>query len=62
MTVLIVSKIKIIAIDGGKDACFCGLRFSLYFQVKAGTHILCIKDMAGLLKPNSSKILVDAIR
>jgi pyruvate carboxylase len=23
--------------------------------VKAGTHVLCIKDMAGLLKPNSAK-------
>ena len=30
--------------------------------VKAGAHILCIKDMAGLLKPQSAKILVDAIR
>lgn len=23
--------------------------------VKAGTHVLCIKDMAGLLKPRSAK-------
>ncbi|KAJ0055534.1 hypothetical protein NL108_005367 [Boleophthalmus pectinirostris] len=30
--------------------------------VKAGTHILCIKDMAGLLKPEGSKILVGALR
>ena len=30
--------------------------------VGAGAHILCIKDMAGLLKPASVKILVDAIR
>ncbi|XP_033839107.1 pyruvate carboxylase, mitochondrial-like [Periophthalmus magnuspinnatus] len=30
--------------------------------VKAGTHILCIKDMAGLLKPESSKLLVGALR
>jgi len=30
--------------------------------VKAGAHILCIKDMAGLLKPNASKILVSALR
>ncbi|XP_034425342.1 pyruvate carboxylase, mitochondrial isoform X1 [Hippoglossus hippoglossus] len=30
--------------------------------VKAGTHILCIKDMAGLLKPESSKLLVRALR
>lgn len=30
--------------------------------VKAGTHVLCIKDMAGLLKPKSAKMLVDAIR
>ncbi|KAJ8008496.1 hypothetical protein DPEC_G00105480 [Dallia pectoralis] len=30
--------------------------------MKAGTHILCIKDMAGLLKPESSRILVGALR
>ena len=30
--------------------------------VKAGTHILCIKDMAGLLKPRAASMLVDAIR
>ncbi|TKS92771.1 Pyruvate carboxylase, mitochondrial [Collichthys lucidus] len=30
--------------------------------VKAGTHILCIKDMAGLLKPEASKLLVSALR
>lgn len=30
--------------------------------VKAGAHILCIKDMAGLLKPQSARILIDAIR
>ncbi|KAM7377445.1 hypothetical protein PAMA_013975 [Pampus argenteus] len=30
--------------------------------VKAGTHILCIKDMAGLLKPEPSKLLVGALR
>ncbi|EDV36802.1 uncharacterized protein Dana_GF13141, isoform B [Drosophila ananassae] len=30
--------------------------------VKAGTHVLCIKDMAGLLKPQSAKLLVSAIR
>ncbi|KRZ74270.1 Pyruvate carboxylase 1, partial [Trichinella papuae] len=30
--------------------------------VKAGTHILCIKDMAGLLKPKSSKVLLSALR
>ncbi|XP_035531331.1 pyruvate carboxylase, mitochondrial-like isoform X1 [Morone saxatilis] len=30
--------------------------------VKAGTHILCIKDMAGLLKPEASKLLVGALR
>ncbi|KRY37053.1 Pyruvate carboxylase [Trichinella spiralis] len=30
--------------------------------VKAGTHILCIKDMAGLLKPRSSKVLLSALR
>uniref|UniRef100_A0A0N4ZR64 Pyruvate carboxylase n=1 Tax=Parastrongyloides trichosuri TaxID=131310 RepID=A0A0N4ZR64_PARTI len=30
--------------------------------VKAGTHILCIKDMAGLLKPEAARILVSAIR
>lgn len=30
--------------------------------VKAGTHVLSIKDMAGLLKPKAAVILVDAIR
>ncbi|XP_063801233.1 pyruvate carboxylase, mitochondrial [Pseudophryne corroboree] len=30
--------------------------------VKAGTHILCIKDMAGLLKPKSSDLLIRALR
>jgi pyruvate carboxylase len=30
--------------------------------VKAGTHVLCIKDMAGLLRPQSARLLVDAIR
>lgn len=30
--------------------------------VKAGTHVLCIKDMAGLLKPRAATLLVDSIR
>ncbi|XP_019203758.1 pyruvate carboxylase, mitochondrial isoform X2 [Oreochromis niloticus] len=30
--------------------------------VKAGTHILSIKDMAGLLKPEASKLLISALR
>ncbi|XP_064483747.1 pyruvate carboxylase, mitochondrial-like isoform X2 [Ornithodoros turicata] len=30
--------------------------------VKAGTHILCIKDMAGLLKPQAARLLVKALR
>ncbi|XP_054262106.1 pyruvate carboxylase, mitochondrial isoform X1 [Macrosteles quadrilineatus] len=30
--------------------------------VKAGTHVLCIKDMAGLLKPQAAKLLVTALR
>ncbi|XP_030750753.1 pyruvate carboxylase, mitochondrial isoform X1 [Sitophilus oryzae] len=30
--------------------------------VKAGTHVLAIKDMAGLLKPNAARILVSALR
>ncbi|KAH8285500.1 hypothetical protein KR054_010079 [Drosophila jambulina] len=30
--------------------------------VKAGTHVLCIKDMAGLLKPEAARLLVTAIR
>ncbi|XP_014855347.1 PREDICTED: pyruvate carboxylase, mitochondrial [Poecilia mexicana] len=30
--------------------------------VKAGTHILSIKDMAGLLKPEGSKLLIGALR
>jgi len=30
--------------------------------ISAGAHVLCIKDMAGLLKPLAATILVDAIR
>lgn len=30
--------------------------------VKAGTHILCIKDMAGLLRPQAAKLLVGSLR
>lgn len=30
--------------------------------VKAGTHVLCIKDMAGLLKPRAATMLISAIR
>ena len=30
--------------------------------IKAGCHILSIKDMAGLLKPKAAKLLIDAIR
>ncbi|XP_053714459.1 pyruvate carboxylase, mitochondrial-like [Synchiropus splendidus] len=30
--------------------------------IKAGTHILCIKDMAGLLKPEASKLLIGSLR
>lgn len=30
--------------------------------VRAGTHVLSIKDMAGLLKPRAASLLVDAIR
>ncbi|KAL6442819.1 hypothetical protein ACFW04_002706 [Cataglyphis niger] len=30
--------------------------------VKAGTHVLAIKDMAGLLKPRAAEMLIDAIR
>ncbi|CAJ0944174.1 unnamed protein product [Ranitomeya imitator] len=30
--------------------------------VKAGTHILCIKDMAGLLKPKASDLLIRSLR
>ena len=30
--------------------------------VKAGTHVLCIKDMAGLLKPRASRLLVIALK
>lgn len=30
--------------------------------VRAGAHILCIKDMAGLLKPRAAKILIEALR
>lgn len=30
--------------------------------IDAGAHILCIKDMAGLLKPRAAKILIGALR
>ncbi|XP_018026866.1 pyruvate carboxylase, mitochondrial [Hyalella azteca] len=30
--------------------------------VKAGAHVLCIKDMAGLLKPRAAQILIGALR
>ncbi|XP_078037342.1 pyruvate carboxylase isoform X2 [Augochlora pura] len=30
--------------------------------VKGGTHVLAIKDMAGLLKPKAARMLIDAIR
>uniref|UniRef100_A0A3B4CQJ7 pyruvate carboxylase n=1 Tax=Pygocentrus nattereri TaxID=42514 RepID=A0A3B4CQJ7_PYGNA len=30
--------------------------------VKAGTHILSIKDMAGLLKPEASRVLISSLR
>ncbi|GAB0095614.1 Pyruvate carboxylase [Sergentomyia squamirostris] len=30
--------------------------------VRAGTHVLAIKDMAGLLKPNAARLLICAIR
>lgn len=30
--------------------------------IKGGTHVLAIKDMAGLLKPRAAKMLIDAIR
>jgi len=30
--------------------------------IKVGTHVLAIKDMAGLLKPKAAEILIDAIR
>lgn len=30
--------------------------------VKAGTHVLCIKDMAGLLKPRAAHTLITALR
>uniref|UniRef100_A0A672MDW0 pyruvate carboxylase n=1 Tax=Sinocyclocheilus grahami TaxID=75366 RepID=A0A672MDW0_SINGR len=30
--------------------------------VKAGTHILAIKDMAGLLKPEASRLMIGALR
>ena len=30
--------------------------------VRAGTHVLCIKDMAGLLKPRAAKMLICSIR
>jgi pyruvate/oxaloacetate carboxyltransferase len=29
---------------------------------KAGTHVLCIKDMAGLLKPRAAEMLISALR
>lgn len=30
--------------------------------VKGGTHVLCIKDMAGLLKPRAATMLIESIR
>ncbi|XP_064623588.1 pyruvate carboxylase, mitochondrial-like isoform X2 [Lineus longissimus] len=30
--------------------------------VKAGTHVLCIKDMAGVLKPRAATMLIGALR
>lgn len=30
--------------------------------VKAGAHVLCVKDMAGLLTPNASQVLISALR
>ncbi|XP_059154972.1 pyruvate carboxylase, mitochondrial-like isoform X2 [Physella acuta] len=30
--------------------------------VKAGTHVLCIKDMAGLLKPKASTLLIQTLK
>eukprot|EP01012_Entosiphon_sulcatum_P026979 TRINITY_DN324_c0_g1_i1.p1 TRINITY_DN324_c0_g1~~TRINITY_DN324_c0_g1_i1.p1 ORF type:complete len:1188 (-),score=212.97 TRINITY_DN324_c0_g1_i1:45-3608(-) len=30
--------------------------------VQAGTHILCVKDMAGLLKPRAAKLLISTLR
>lgn len=30
--------------------------------VRAGSHVLCIKDMAGLLKPEACRILIGALR
>lgn len=30
--------------------------------VKAGTHVLCIKDMAGLLKPQAANLLISSLR
>ncbi|CAI9740990.1 pyruvate carboxylase, mitochondrial-like isoform X2 [Octopus vulgaris] len=30
--------------------------------IKAGTHILCIKDMAGLLRPKAAKMLIGNLR
>ncbi|XP_060608641.1 pyruvate carboxylase, mitochondrial-like isoform X2 [Ruditapes philippinarum] len=30
--------------------------------VKSGTHVLCIKDMAGILKPRAAKLLVGTLR
>nr|XP_032517894.1 pyruvate carboxylase, mitochondrial isoform X1 [Danaus plexippus plexippus] len=38
---------------------YCDLADEL---VKAGTHVLGIKDMAGLLKPQAAKLLITAIR
>src|SRR5215212_1975317 len=30
--------------------------------VEAGAHVLCVKDMAGLLKPPAARVLVEALR
>jgi pyruvate carboxylase len=30
--------------------------------VEAGCHVICVKDMAGLLKPRAARMLIGALR
>ena len=32
------------------------------FLIEAGVHVLCVKDMAGLLKPSAARILIKALK
>ena len=49
--------------DPGKTKYTLGYYLKLADElIRSGAHVLCIKDMAGLLKPRAATVLVDAIR